>query len=287
MFRQPRIRRLLIALLLVLQGCASEAPIRTSRGNVLEFVAEHTPPLVLRVPSGQPIAAETPSAMAELGMGVLGGVGGFLYTLPYLYGLGIVFVPIGIAQGAMYASEVSSCKDQWGGQIDDIVKWLQSNSAFLEKRVKSKLELRGHKSISLTTIPLVRQNPELDGEDKKRFREISERAASPVLLIGTIQMAFVVDRGDPMTPIKCGVKFRADASVEARSVAVGVSDEIVGPVSISVARFLDDPESIQQGQKNPESPLLQVQQILDDLAEGIAALYPKRNTDASLPAKNQ
>ena len=90
-----------------------------------------------------------------------------------------------------------------------------------------------------------------------------------------------------MTPVKCGVKFRADASVEARSVAVGVLDEIAGPISLSVARFIDDPESIQLGQKNPESPLLQVQQILEDLAEGIAELYPKRNTDASLPAKNQ
>jgi len=100
-------------------------------------------------------------------------------------------------------------------------------------------------------------------------------------------MAFVVDRGDTMKPINCGVKFRADASMEARSVAVGVLDEIAGPVSISVARFLDDPESIQQGQKNPERPLLQVQQILEDLAEGIAELYPKRNADASLPEKKQ
>ncbi len=274
----------MLALLLALQGCASEAPLRAPRGNVLEFVAEHSPPLVLRVPSGQPIASEMPSAMAELGMGVLGGVGGFLYTL----GLGVVFIPIGIAQGAMHAADVSSCNDQLGGQVEHLVKWLQSNSAFLEQKVKSKLELRGQKSISLTTIPLVRQNPELDSEDKKRFREISEQAASPVLLIGTIQMAFVVDRGvDKMTPVKCGVKFRADASVEARSVAVGVLDEIAGPVSLSVARFIDDPEPIQKGQKNPERPLLQVQQILDDLAEGIAALYPKRNTDASLPAKSQ
>ena len=90
-----------------------------------------------------------------------------------------------------------------------------------------------------------------------------------------------------MTPVKCGVKFRADASVEARSVAAGVLDEIAGPISLSVARFIDDPEASQQGQKNPERALLKVQQILDDLAEGIAALYPRRNTDASLPAKNQ
>ena len=74
----------MLALLLALQGCASEAPLRAPRGNVLEFVAEHSPPLVLRVSSGQPIASEMPSAMAELGMGVLGGVSGFyIYARPW------------------------------------------------------------------------------------------------------------------------------------------------------------------------------------------------------------
>ena len=282
--RYSRKLHLVLTAFLAFQGCASDPPARAPSGNFLELVAERSPPLVLRVPWGQPIGTETASAMAELGMGAMGAIGGFLFSfIPPTFGIGLIAIPYSIASGAKNASEVASCADHWEGAIDNVARWLQSNSAFLEKEVKSQLEVRGQKSIALTTIPLMRQTPALDKHDQERLLEISDRTASHTLLIGTVQLAFVAERGNALGPVKCSVKFRADALVEARNVVAGKEPVVLGSVHLSEARVADDPEFIQRATKDPELAPMIVQRVLDDLAERIAELYPKRNAVSSLP----
>jgi hypothetical protein len=283
MFNHSRKQRLVIALLLALQGCASVPTQPPPGGNILDIVAETLPPLALRMYFLEPIGSETSSAAMEIGKGTLGGVAGAIYMMGPMLPVSLILIPWGIASGTMSAIEVAACSRQLETAISDVARWTKTNRTFLENEVRSRLEARGRTSVGVMTILSGHQSLKLNQADLTNLKEFSESTGNPVLLIGSIQMVFFLDKGQHKGAEKCEVKILAEASMEARNVATIASDPILGGASISISRLGSGEDFVQRAAKDSDVAVELLKSAFRELAERIAEFYPKRGAVTSFP----